>query len=369
MFRNFAIIILWGAISLIPSDGLTCTTFSLKEGHQVVFGKNYDWHLGRGMVIANKRGVSKTAMPGLRDDPGEYAIWTSKYGSLTFNQYGREMPMGGMNEAGLVVELMSLSETQYPQPDARHAIKDLQWIQYQLDNFSRVGEVIANNASLRILSYERPGLHFLVADKTGDCAVIEFLNGSLVLHIKEILIAKTLANNTYAESCEYLRQHEGFGGQLPVVKGNASLKRFVKSANMLKNYDSNVHGSAVDYAFHILENVSQASTKWRIVYDQEKMRVHFRTASNPNINYVDFNNLDFDCETPVKVVDIDSDLSGNIAEAFVEYGREMNLDLIRYAFKGTGLMRYLPERFIHQRATYPESTQCSEQLQAPLINQ
>ena len=117
-------------IILISGSGFACTTFSLHQNGQIVFGKNYDWHLGRGLVIVNKRGVSKTAMPGLQDDPGEYAKWTSKYGSLTFNQYGREMPMGGMNEAGLVVELMSLSETQYPQPDARHAIKDLQWIQY-----------------------------------------------------------------------------------------------------------------------------------------------------------------------------------------------------------------------------------------------
>jgi len=36
-------------------------------------------------------------MPGTQKDPGRYAVWTSKYGSLTFNQYGREMPLGGIN--------------------------------------------------------------------------------------------------------------------------------------------------------------------------------------------------------------------------------------------------------------------------------
>ena len=56
--------------------------------------------------------------------------WTSKYGSATFNQYGREFPMGGMNEAGLVVESMMLFETEYPLPDTRSGIDPTQWIQY-----------------------------------------------------------------------------------------------------------------------------------------------------------------------------------------------------------------------------------------------
>ena len=40
-----------------------------------------------------------------------------KYGAIFFNQFGREFPMGGMNEAGLVVELMWLDETVFPSPD------------------------------------------------------------------------------------------------------------------------------------------------------------------------------------------------------------------------------------------------------------
>ena len=54
--------------------------------------------------------------------------WTSTYGSATFNQYGREFPMGAMNEAGLVVETMMLDETEYPEADSRPAINILQWI-------------------------------------------------------------------------------------------------------------------------------------------------------------------------------------------------------------------------------------------------
>ena len=68
---------------------------------------------------------------------GNTISWVSQYGSITFNQYGKEFPTGGMNEKGLVVELMWLDGTIYPQPDERPAIGVLQWIQYQLDNMLR----------------------------------------------------------------------------------------------------------------------------------------------------------------------------------------------------------------------------------------
>ncbi len=43
--------------------------------------------------------------------------WTAVYGSISFNQYGKEFPTGGMNEKGLVVELMWLDETKFPAQD------------------------------------------------------------------------------------------------------------------------------------------------------------------------------------------------------------------------------------------------------------
>lgn len=227
------------AISIwAPQVGLSCTTFSLVKDGQYVVGKNYDWHLGKGLIIVNKRGVFKNAFQGSQESPDRYATWTSKYGSLTFNQYGREMPSGGINEVGLVVELMLLSSTKYPTRDSRQAIKDLQWIQYQLDNFKKVEEVIASDAQLRILTHEKPGLHFLVADKTGNCAVIEFLDGKLNYHFKDTMTVRALTNHTYAELRGFLKIHRGFGGQLPITRGDSSLKRFIYTAKMLKDYNS-----------------------------------------------------------------------------------------------------------------------------------
>jgi len=62
-------------------------------------------------VLVNKRGTKKISQ--LRP---QGAAWTAAYGSVTFNQFGRDNPMTGINEKGLMVSAMWLDETRYPPP-------------------------------------------------------------------------------------------------------------------------------------------------------------------------------------------------------------------------------------------------------------
>jgi penicillin V acylase-like amidase (Ntn superfamily) len=94
------------------------------------FAKNYDWNIGYGLILINKRGVAKKSASG---QPENRASWMSRYDSLTFNQYGREFPSGGINEAGLAVELMWLDDAEYPADPRIPSFGTLEWIQYQLD--------------------------------------------------------------------------------------------------------------------------------------------------------------------------------------------------------------------------------------------
>ncbi|MFT7624554.1 MAG: penicillin V acylase-like amidase (Ntn superfamily), partial [Myxococcota bacterium] len=140
MQRLRTTLILTLALSGLAVPAQACTTFLCEDGQDVLIGKSYDWHQGAGLVLVNKRGVAKKA---LVLEPGATpAQWTSRYGSITFNQYGREMPNGGMNTAGLVVEVMWLRASRYPAPDKRPTLNELQWIQYQLDRFATVKEVV-----------------------------------------------------------------------------------------------------------------------------------------------------------------------------------------------------------------------------------
>jgi len=347
-------------IFLVPQISQPCTTFFFNHNGHTVFGKNYDWHIERGLVFINKRGVSKAPRGDIEfvKDPGPFAHWTSKYGSLTFNQYGREFPMGGINEAGLVVEIMALMNTEYPTPDDRPAVMELQWIQYQLDNFSKVEQVIASDSQIRIYRTGELGAHYLVADKEGNCATIEFINGKMVYHTRETLPIKVLANSTYSESMEYLKKHKGFGGDQSISGSSQSLDRFVRAANMLKDYNPNIQASSADYAFNILDNVAQLSwawgTKWSIVYDIQKLRIYFRTFSEKQIRYMDLHSFDFSCQSPVKVLDMNLDGSGDMKDNFLDYTKKMNLDLIRHSWKESNM----PDSFLERLSTYPERTRC-----------
>lgn len=332
---------------------LACTTFCLKNKGEVLFGKNYDWMIGDGMLFVNKRGVSKTSA---LEDEKNLAKWVSKYGSVTFNQYGWESPSGGMNEAGLVIELMWLDDTQYPKADDRPAIDVLEWIQYNLDTAATADEVIKNSETVRIASPIK--LHYLVNDKNGNSATIEFLDGKLAAHTGEKLPFAALANDTYKKSLEYSQK-------MTMTAGEGSLDRFSRAASKTKEFEMRqpkTEKEAIDYAFGILSNVAQTnSTQWSIVYDQKRGRIYFRTKQMPQIKSVDIKTFDYECGSEVKILDMNSKESGDVASLFKEYTRAANRDLIERSFNGTPFLKDVPATVKDGYASYPEKFTCGVQ--------
>lgn len=354
--KRFTLFVIIGLLTwtLVPVISNACSTFYLADQHRPVFGKNYDWSVDDGLVIVNKRTVSKTA------SGAQTALsWTSKYGSITFNQYGREFAHGGMNEAGLVVELMWLEATQYPAPDERFGIDCLQWVQYQLDNFSTVAEVLASDAHIRINSHSVP-LHYLVCDRTGACATIEFLEGKMVAHMGDDLLVNVLTNNTYASSVAFLQQCEGFGGTQPIGNSPGSLDRFARAANLV---EQGAGADPVASAFDILANVAQGEwTKWSIVYDMTGEKIFYRTYANPEICSVDFAAFDFDCGSPVKILDINAKGANDVSVQFEEYTWNANRDLIGNAYHKTDFLKDIPASVLDGIAAYPEEgTTCESE--------
>ncbi|MCP4231671.1 MAG: linear amide C-N hydrolase [bacterium] len=334
---------------LLPHGLYACTTFCLDNGDDApVFGRNYDWMVGDGLVMVNKSGVDKIAA--FVEAP---AVWTSEYGSVTFNQYGRELPCGGMNEAGLVVEVMWLSETVYPPPDERSAISELQWVQYQLDNYSTVTEVLASDEKIRIDEGSKP-LHFLVCDASGDCAAIEFLGGEMVAHFGDDLPYSALANSTYDDSIAYAEGYLVGCGELPV--GDGSLERFTRACDLSTRFNGDTPVPAVDYSFTILDNVAQkdGSTVWSIVYDYDDSHIYFKTDEVTEIRYFDTSAFDYSNETQVKIVDMNAEFFGDVTKEFVDYTYEANRELIGVVFSSVDFLKDVPEEALDAIAHYPE---------------
>jgi len=315
----------------------------------MIFGRNYDWISDAGMVCTNLKGLSKTSLP---TETGETISWISQYGSITFNQYGKEFPTGGMNEKGLVVELMWLDETKYPPADHRPAIGVLQWIQYQLDNCITIDEVIATDKKLRISPTGTTPLHYLIADANGNAATIEFLNEKMVVHKGNDLAVPVLTNNIYDESVTAYKTS--------LSNGNNSLERFSEACSMIQKLNAGgITRPIGDYAFDILGEVAQGDfTKWSIVYDLKNKSIQFRTNRFKQLKTVSFSGFDFNCTAKSKAWDMNQAGSGNINKLFPDYDATINKRIVEIAAKESESRVLISQTNLARLWTYPATIKC-----------
>ncbi|HEY3356809.1 MAG TPA: linear amide C-N hydrolase [Polyangia bacterium] len=329
-----------------------CTTFLLEREKEIVVGKSYDWSLAHGLVMVNRRGVAKQA---LTLSQGERpARWLAKYGSLTFNQYGRELPNGGMNEAGLVVEVMWLDSSVTPPADDRATVSELQLIQYLLDTAATTAEAVCQAQAVRVSRvYAR--VHYLACDRTGACAALEHVGGRLVVSSGAGLPVRALTNDTYADSRAFLARHAGFGGAQPLPAGRGSLERFARAAAAVSRPvpDRDLVGAA----FGVLDRVRMGDyTKWQIVYEPRRLRVHFRTRDRATIKTVELRPLLAACPRPVPILELDTPAAGDATKRFRDYTTAANQSIVE---RGLATLKgKVPPGALEQLARYPEMLPC-----------
>ncbi|MBU2510866.1 linear amide C-N hydrolase [bacterium] len=344
------------AAFLMPQILLACTTFCLRTEDRIIFGRNYDWSIGDGLVVINKKNTEKKISS---SENGVILKWISKHGSISFNQYGIDSPMDGLNEEGLVVAQMWLDNTSYPAPDSRPGVGALTWIQYQLDNSGSVEEVISSDQKLRIDSELAAPLHFLVCDASGQAAVIEFLDEKRVVYTKDSLPYSALTNSTYSDSLQFLKDNKTDPNLLPRFWISNSFVRFSKAANMVDEYNSQHNSQIMDYGFKILDAVrSDSSTQWSIVYDITDLQVEFKTLQSFNRKTVSLKNFRLNCESSIKVLDVNSGHGGGVEGFFVDYTSKINRDLIYSTYKRTSFLQNIPNQILDSIAEYPESFRC-----------
>ncbi|APV51234.1 hypothetical protein BWI17_17040 [Betaproteobacteria bacterium GR16-43] len=342
-------------LTALPASA--CTTFCVRGPDGLVFGRSYDYGFGEGMVLVNARGLEKVSL--LERNP---ARWTAKYGSVTFNQYGRDNPMGGVNERGFVVELMELQETKYPPLDSRPQLGALEWVQYLLDNFATVNEAIAGSKRVRI-GTSIP-IHFLFADRKGDTAVVEFLNGRMMVRHGENVPSRVLANTPYDEDLEYAAKRtlsppspKGEGDLPRGIEG--SRERFARAARAVKAFEAAPTSGAIDRSFEILDEVAQKGhTQWQIVYDLGRSTIHYRTTVNRERRSIAYANLEYACTAPGGMLDVDTG-RGDVTKAFLPYASEANERQMLRAFAASPQVGMLPQAVRSDAARLERTRTCA----------
>lgn len=253
-----------------------------------MLGKNFDWTFDKGYIIKNLKNTTKVAY---FTHHGTSASWTSKYGSITFNQNGKEMPYGGMNEKGLVVEMLWLEDTRFNISEDKTYLNELEWIQYQLDNFQTVDEVVANVETLKIYPIKGK-IHYILADTNGKSVIIEYLDGKPMVYEKEANACQAITNKSVAFSEKYIDNIQG------IRQNNTSeIYRYHQLENQIKKLQ-NPSDFSEKTAFQLLERVNipkgDFKTVWSIVYNIENKSIAFYSHKNKEIKQINLNNIDFE---------------------------------------------------------------------------
>lgn len=322
----------------------SCSTFLLKSDSAIFVGHNLDespnLHIP-GLVCVNKRNIYREGITWseLTTTPTAYEkatipfkekidpkiSWVSQYGSITFNSEGLDFPDGGINEKGLAVFEMSLGGTEHKYEKSNPTLFMVLWIQYVLDTCFSLDEVITSAQNINLQGWS---WHYFVSDKSGDCAIIEFIKGEVVVHRGQDIVYPVLCNASYKYEINRLKEYQDFDGMLYKIRSFVKKPpRFIRGTKMLHDFDPSIH-SPKEYAFDILDEIKiNGWNKWGILVDVNNMTVYYHTHRNREIRHISFSDFDFSSGTASQLFDIHGDGAGEVSAYFVDYTFERNLKL------------------------------------------
>lgn len=313
-----------------------CSSFLLERGDTLLVGHNLDDYIPMpGLIVVNPRGIAKHGLGWSTFNPlapvSPAFKWVSKYGSVTYSNMGKEFPDGGMNEAGLYVGEMSYWFTEYPKDKGLVRLYHHHWVQYLLDNFSSVDQVLSDLP--RVVPDGHCRWQFFVADSSGTAATITFVKGKAVINTGDSLPVKALCNRRYAREMDTLRLYRGFGGEREVdFADTMDDRRFVRAAEMLRAQDRKL--AVEDYAFAILRRLDWGNNKWSLAFDLGSRLLRFDTDRSRQVKTLDLAALDFSPGAPAMVFDLNTDMAVNVAGQLRPYSEALQREYVAKMWDG-----------------------------------
>ncbi|EPF81442.1 choloylglycine hydrolase [Acinetobacter gyllenbergii] len=299
------------ASSFILQTSHACTrAVYLGHNDHIITARSMDWKVDVGTNLwILPSGVLRDSNAGPKS-----LKWKAKYGSVIATGYDISTT-DGMNEAGLVANVLWLVESQYPdtKQSKKPQLSISAWAQYVLDNYASVAEAIKalEKEPFDLITDSVPGeqrlatLHLSISDKTGDSAIIEYIGGKQVIHhnkkyqvmTNSPIFDQQLALNTYWQQ---------IGGTIMLPGTNRAADRFARASfyinaipkndnpkDALASVFSVIRNASVPYGLNTAEEPNISSTRWRTVADHKQQLYFFESAVSPNVFWVDLKKINF----------------------------------------------------------------------------
>lgn len=320
--KSIVVGLLLTCFSITTANACSRVTYTTKTG-EVVTGRTMDWEAEDAPTLyIDKRGLVRKSS--VKTNPIE---WVSKYGSVNITSKGN-IANSGINEKGLAADVLWLEESNYGEiKDNEQGIGVSEYLQYMLDNFATVDEVVAFAKSSKIRpSSDMPQdftkytikLHYIFTDKGGNNAIIEYINGEINVHQNKGRIVMT-NDPSYVKMCAIRDYFREIGILTNMPGSSLSQARFVYLTGWLdgftnkplKGYIKNIENQsfenqAVMSVLSLMRGVStplgveisaaepnNTSTLWRTVTDVKNGKIYFDSALSPLTIWVDLNKVDF----------------------------------------------------------------------------
>ena len=337
-----------------------CTRILLNYEDGSFTSRTMDWHTKLDTNIwAFPKGIKRYSM---NEGSKHLFHWTSKYSSLVVCESFRidksndkvSASADGINEEGLVVNSLWLSESNYKLAVDKSKKNHLSigiWVQHTLDNYKNVKEAVLDwrKENYQIVTMQMPGegtntnMHISISDAKGDSAIFEFYsdneNENAKLHIttnldiegtKDVKILHSdcpvMTNSPVFEQQIQLNyfwswQWKNFNNsamqaankdsQLKTLPGTSrATDRFARASFYLNSIDKTKKGDyeRIAQAFSLIKTVTVpigyrrrdkdtpniSNTLWTSVYDHNKIRLYFQTSYLPNTYWCDMRQLILD---------------------------------------------------------------------------
>lgn len=268
--------------------------------------------------------------------------WVSRYGSIAASSWDIATT-DGMNEKGLVANMLWLVQSKYPSFDKERGETGLTiaaWAQYVLDNYATVKEAVESlrKEEFIVVTDYIPGtdkfttVHLSISDVTGDSAILEYVEGKLVIHHDSSY--QVMTNDPLFEEQLAIKGYwENVPGTIFLPGSNRAADRFVRASYYINAIPQTSDPLlSVAGVFSVIRNVSVpygistegqphiSSTRWRVVADQKRLVYYFENVLRPNVLWVAINQVDFSAGEPVRKLLLDAGqvYAGNALEHFIE---------------------------------------------------
>ena len=282
--------------SVIPQKRVRACTRVVYQGNKdmVITGRTMDWKEDtRSNIWIFPRGMERNGEVG--KDPMR---WKSKYGSVVTSAYDI-CSTDGMNEKGLVANLLWLAESSYPQWNGeKPALSIAAWVQYMLDNFATVSEAVSEieKNTFDVVSDMMPDgtrmatLHLSISDATGDNAIFEYIDGKLNIHHNRSY--QVMTNSPVFDQQLALDDYwKTIGGTTFLPGTNRAADRFVRASfyinaipktedtrTALASVFSVIRNTSVPFGISTPDQPNISSTRWRTVSDQKDKVYYFEST-------------------------------------------------------------------------------------------